>query len=163
MSRLMMSLVILVIAACGGNAVRSTPSPSPDPDPAPDADPPRAVVIAVTVRGIAGTEGTIRMALFASDDGFPGERDRAVQSGAWPIDADTLEALFDDVPPGRYAVSVIHDENDDGKMATDFMGRPKEGYGFSRDARGRFGPPGFDSAAFDATGDTTRVEIHLQY
>ena len=110
-----------------------------------------------------GTDGRIRMALFASAEGFPGQPDRAVRRNERAIAADTVQALFAGVPAGRYAISVLHDEDNDGKMKQDFMGRPKEGYGFSRDARGRFGPPGFDSAAFDAGTDTTRVVIHLEY
>jgi len=133
--------------------MRSTPAPAPG----------TSVVIEVTVKGVTSTEGRIRMALFASEDGFPGEPERALRRNQRPIGADTVRAFFIDVPEGRYAVSVLHDEDDDGKMKQDFMGRPKEGYGFSRDARGRLGPPGFDSAAFDALGDTTRIVIEMEY
>jgi uncharacterized protein (DUF2141 family) len=151
--KLILPLVAVAVTACGGKSVRSNPAPPSD----------RSVVIAVTVRGIEGATGTIRIALFASEAGFPDRPDLALRRGAWPASADTLATFFEGVPAGRYAVSVLHDADDDGEMATDFMGRPKEGYGFSRDARGRFGPPGFESAAFEADTDTCRVVIHLEY
>jgi uncharacterized protein (DUF2141 family) len=61
-------------------------------------------------------------------------------------------------PPS--ALSVFHDANNDGKLGANPAGVPIEPYGFSRDARGRFGPPEFDAAAIDVQGDQ-RVTIHL--
>jgi uncharacterized protein (DUF2141 family) len=153
LAKLLLPLIAVALGACGKDAVRSSSSPSSG----------ASVVIAVTVRGAASTEGRIRMALFASEDGFPGEPEQALRQIQRWIAADTVHAVFENVPEGRYAISVLHDADDDGEMKQDFMGRPKEGYGFSRDARGRFGPPGFDSAAFDAAGDTTHVLIELEY
>ncbi len=43
---------------------------------------------------------------------------------------------FEDIPPGRYALAVIHDENMNGKLDANWLGVPKEGYGFSNDAKG---------------------------
>ena len=40
---------------------------------------------------------------------------------------------FLDIAPGTYALAVIHDKNMDGKLATNFLGVPTEGYGFSYD------------------------------
>ena len=69
--------------------------------------------------------------------------------------------LFANLPPGRYAVSVFHDENGNGKLDANVVGIPTERYGFSRDARGKMGPPGFADAAIDLGADTT-ITIQLQ-
>jgi uncharacterized protein (DUF2141 family) len=79
------------------------------------------------------------------------------------ITDDRVSFTITEIPVGRYAISVLHDENDNDKMETDLIGRPKEGYGFSRNARGKFGPPGFDDAAFDVATEPVEIHIDLIY
>jgi len=57
--------------------------------------------------------------------------------------------------PGKYAFKYFHDENNDEKINTNFMGIPKEGYGFSNNAKGTFGPPSFDKMLFEITKSDT--------
>lgn len=71
--------------------------------------------------------------------------------------------VFKDVAPGRYAVQVIHDENASGKLDSNAIGLPKEGYGFSNNPRSLFGPPRFDAAAISVTGDDVETRIDLRY
>jgi len=60
-------------------------------------------------------------------------------------------------------VAAFHDEDGDRKLRT-VLGIPREGYGFSNDARpGTFGPPKFAAAAFDFDGTTTRVTVRIHY
>jgi uncharacterized protein (DUF2141 family) len=70
---------------------------------------------------------------------------------------------FQGIAPGRYAVSVFHDENSNGKMDTNFIGIPKEGVGASNDAKGRFGPPKFEAAAFQYSGGRLELKVRLEY
>jgi uncharacterized protein (DUF2141 family) len=69
--------------------------------------------------------------------------------------------VYRNLQPGRYALSVFHDENGNGKLDTNIAGIPVEHYGFSRDAAGRMGPPSFADAALDLNADTT-ITIHLR-
>jgi len=55
--------------------------------------------------------------------------------------------------PGRYAVRYYHDENMNGKMETNLVGKPTEGYGFSNNVTGKFGPPPFQKWLFDISSD----------
>ncbi|MDR1437149.1 MAG: DUF2141 domain-containing protein, partial [Candidatus Symbiothrix sp.] len=57
-----------------------------------------------------------------------------------------------------YAVSIFHDENDNGKLDTGVFGIPKERTGNSNNARGSYGPPKFDDCKFTVSGDT---EIYI--
>ena len=41
------------------------------------------------------------------------------------------------------------------------IGIPKENYGFSRDARGKFGPPDFDDAAIEVKDEVTVAMVRL--
>jgi len=63
--------------------------------------------------------------------------------------------VITELKPGKYAFKYFHDENNDEKINTNFMGIPKEGYGFSNNAKGTFGPPSFDKMLFEITGSDT--------
>ena len=71
--------------------------------------------------------------------------------------------VFAQLHPGRYAVIVIHDENDNGRLDENIIGVPTEGYGFSNDARGFLSAPSFDAAAVTIDGEDRNVVISLQY
>lgn len=62
---------------------------------------------------------------------------------------------FSNLTPGKYAVRYYHDENMNGKMETNLVGKPTEGYGFSNNVTGKFGPPPFEKWLFDIKADTT--------
>ena len=59
---------------------------------------------------------------------------------------------FEDIPPGTYALAVIHDENVNGILDTHWLGVPAEGYGFSSDAKALLGAPSFSAASFQFDG-----------
>jgi uncharacterized protein (DUF2141 family) len=67
----------------------------------------------------------------------------------------TCILVFKDLSPGMYAIQFIHDENGNDELDTNFLGIPKEGFGFSNDAFGRFGPKDFEEWLFPVVGDTT--------
>lgn len=66
------------------------------------------------------------------------------------------------LPPGKYAIRVFQDLNDNGKVDTNLLGVPTEPFGFSNDAIGTLGPPSFGAAAV-TLGDTgASVKINLR-
>ena len=75
-----------------------------------------------------------------------------------PVTTTTLT----DLEPGRYVVAVFQDTDGNGRLSTWPVGLPKEAYGFSRNARGRFGPPSFEAAAFDLPATGARQSITLR-
>lgn len=68
-----------------------------------------------------------------------------------------------DLPPGRYAIQAYLDENDNREVDQNFLGVPKEGVGFSRDAPFGLGPPSFRRAAFDHGDTADTVTLKLRY
>lgn len=65
--------------------------------------------------------------------------------------------VLKNLKPGKYAFKYFHDENDDEKLNTNIVGMPKEGFGFSNNAKGTFGIPSFDKMIFEVTkSDTLR-------
>ena len=63
----------------------------------------------------------------------------------------------DSLKPGRYSFKYFHDENNNKKIDTYWIGAPKEGVGFSNNAKGKFGPPQFEDTIFELKNDTTIV------
>jgi uncharacterized protein (DUF2141 family) len=66
-----------------------------------------------------------------------------------------------DVPKGTWAVLAYQDANENGELDRNLLGIPKENYGFSRDAAGKFGPPGFDDAAIEVKDELTVAAVKL--
>ncbi|WP_338466923.1 DUF2141 domain-containing protein [Novosphingobium sp. ZN18A2] len=118
--------------------------------------------VSVTVEGLRSARGQVLACLTANPRDFPDcNKDPAARHLS--IAAAPGETLvFRDVPPGRYALSMFHDENGNGKLDKLLM-MPKEGFGFSRDAPVRFGPPSFKAAAFDVSKVDVRTQIRMRY
>ncbi|WP_096461756.1 DUF2141 domain-containing protein [Sulfurifustis variabilis] len=131
-------------------AVASTPSLCPG--------------IHVQVLGIRSSAGTVACALFESPDGFPTEFLRsATNVMVIKIRNEQARCTFEDIPPGSYAIAAIHDENMNGELDTNWLGVPKEGYGFSNDAKASFGAPSFSAASFLYDGRDLGLTIRLHY
>jgi uncharacterized protein (DUF2141 family) len=91
--------------------------------------------------------------------GFPGPSP-LVNRDVSPAAPETI--LSFDLVPGAYAVAVHHDANSNGRLDTNFLGIPKEGYGVSNDARPKLRAPRFDEARLTITRDTT-VTVRVAY
>lgn len=102
--------------------------------------------------------GTVEISLFNSAENFL--KQPYLQTSG-PINEDGgYTARFGKVPPGEYAVVVVHDENDNGKLDAGFLGFGGEGYAFSNDVKPLFGRPGFEEVKFGVNA-RTQLEIRL--
>jgi uncharacterized protein (DUF2141 family) len=129
----------------------------------PAAAGPPAGSIVVTMSGFRNDRGMLRISLFASKKGYPGEHTRAVRTGSDRIKGTTATFRFEGVPHGTYAIAVLHDENGNGKMDTNAIGIPREGGGASNDAKARFGPPKFDEAKFVLRDARLDLRLKIRY
>lgn len=120
--------------------------------------------IHVEILNIRSSTGTVACALFESRAGFPAEfLSSATNVMVIKVRKTRARCTFEDIPPGTYAIGVIHDENMNGKLDMNRLGIPTEGYGFSNDARKLFGPPSFSAASFPYDGRTLDLTISLRY
>jgi len=141
-------LAALVFATLSAVAFAQTPCPG----------------IHVKILNIRNSTGTVACALFESPDGFPIEYLRsATNIMVIKIRKTQARCDFEDIPPGTYALAVIHDENMDGKLDTNWLGVPTEGYGFSNDAKASLGAPSFSAASFPYDGRNLDLTISLEY
>jgi uncharacterized protein (DUF2141 family) len=125
--------------------------------------PPGAGRVEVTVTGFTNERGKALVALFLSARGWPGDQGLAFARAVVEIREGRAVAAFEGVPAGPFALSVFHDVDEDRVLDTGVFGIPSEDYGFSRGARNRFGPPGFEAARLDlAAGETMPVAVQVE-
>ena len=117
--------------------------------------------IIVTIVGFESDAGQVRVARWDSAEVFPTSENYVVAVSV-DIEGGTARLEFADIASGDYALSVFHDENDNGELDSGFMGRPKEPIGASNDARGRFGPPKYKDARFEVDQAFVELTINLQ-
>jgi uncharacterized protein (DUF2141 family) len=115
----------------------------------PAAKPQPAGKLSITVTGVRNGDGVVRCALFNSPAAFPkiGQEWRGVIA---PIRGGAATCVFTGVPAGTYAVAFFHAEHNETQLTTGMFGKPTQGYGFSNNAAGSFGPPNFSAAAAEA-------------
>jgi len=120
--------------------------------------------IHVKILNIKNSTGTAACALFESPEGFPSEYLRSA-TNVMVIKIRKAQARcdFENIPPGTYAMAVIHDENMNGKLDTNWLGIPTEGYGFSNNAKGVLGAPSFSDASFKYDGRNVDLTMSLHY
>ncbi len=114
----------------------------------------------LTITNIGSSEGVVQVLIFNQADGFPETPSKAFKALELPIQQNKAVAEIE-IPEGKYAISAFHDHNEDGKMRTGMFGIPKDAYGFSNNAKGIFGPPAFEKAAFYLEKGGIDLEIRL--
>ena len=116
--------------------------------------------LAVHLTGIPSVQGTVFIELYDRDTYF--DYSRVPNEQVVTVTANEMTVTLEHVPAGRYIVVGSHDANGNNELDTGFLGIPTETYGFSRGARGAFGPPDFEAGAFDFDGTTATVDVLLR-
>ena len=119
--------------------------------------------VVVTVVDLRSAEGTVLACLTPSGGAFPDCGQDSVSQRRIVRANTRVTIVFNDVAPGEYAISLLHDENGNGKVDKALF-MPTEGFGFSRDAKLRLGPPRFSAAAFHVDSDAPVYQtIRMRY
>jgi len=119
--------------------------------------------VQITVTGLRSHDGVVRACMTDDSQHFPRCRDDADSHRVVVRADEPLMLDFGQVAPGRYAIALLHDENGNGTADRAAFMIPREGYGFSRDARVRMGPPSFEAAAFEVGPAPVRQTIRMRY
>lgn len=102
--------------------------------------------ITIEIKNVSPVSGHLMIGLYDSNNSF---LKTEFKSKSISVDSNIIVVEFDSIPNGLYAISTFHDANDNGKMDKYFFGLPKEGYAFSNNAKGMFGPASFEDASFE--------------
>lgn len=128
------------------------------------AAPAFAAGLFVEVAGIRSDEGRVYVAIHVEKEGVEFPDAAGMVAGGWTLAREgSFQIEFAGLPPGRYAVNSMHDENGNEELDTNLLGIPVEGYGFANDATGIFGPPGFDASSLELTDAGAAITINLGY
>lgn len=103
--------------------------------------------LTVKVSGGIPEKGQAILSIFSSPDTYLKIPNISLTKS---IDENGQVTFFvDELVPGMYSVSVIYDEDNNGKLNTGFLGIPSELVGFSNNAKSMFGPPTFNETSFN--------------
>jgi uncharacterized protein (DUF2141 family) len=119
----------------------------------------------IHVDGLRNSTGDVGTTIFASPDGWPEDNNKAFRHGPTPIAPGQRQvtAVWANLPPGDYGVAAIHDENQNHKLDKNFIGIPKEGFGFANNPHVGLSAPRFNEALVRLTCPATEITIHMQY
>lgn len=124
---------------------------------------PADATIIIEVSGLKNSKGSVLVSLYDNAEHFPGEGSKAKGKAKAVIINGKATVTFKNMPRGKYAAAILHDENNNLKMDFNLVGMPKEGYGFSNNAKGTFGPPSFEKAALVIDAPVQKIAIKATY
>ena len=141
--RILINLVALIVLASftGGNYTNSD-------------------TLTIHIKNVKNERGNLIIAIFDNEEEFLQKPYMTVRTSAVSPE---LEVNFENLKYGVYAISIIHDENSNDKLDTNLFGVPKEGFGFSNDVMGSFGPPPFEKSKLTWSGNSDPISIKLRY
>ena len=125
----------------------------------------RSAILKVRIDGLRSTRGKILAYVWNQGDGFPSEKQKTLTIAEVAIRGGQAEVDVE-VPASekRLAISVMHDENGNGKMDSNFLGIPLEGYATSNNVpHSMIGPPRFKDAEFEMRASAADVHIKMLY
>ena len=112
------------------------------------------------VTNFKDNKGTVRIALARSKAELDFVK-KPYKLAETKINDKQAKWVFHDLPYGEYAIKLYHDENGNKVFDTNFLGIPEEGYGFSNNAKGHFGPPDYKQVKFSINKITTDMTIKI--
>ncbi|MBI3218203.1 MAG: DUF2141 domain-containing protein [Bacteroidetes bacterium] len=115
--------------------------------------------LTIQITNVKDAEGHVRIAIYNSEKDYM-KKSFMVKSAK--AAKGTVEVVVENLPAGIYGISVMHDANSNEKMDSNLIGMPKEGFGFSNNAKGSFGPPGFEKTKMDFN-TSKEISIALTY
>lgn len=103
--------------------------------------------------------GNILIAIYNTEESFPSEK---LAYKTLEVPAREPSTVLRGIPEGEYALALIHDQNENGKLDTNFLGIPSEGFAFSNNPTIFFGPPSFSKAKFSVNKKKSVVKIEFK-
>ena len=116
-----------------------------------------AADLTVNISDINQGKGHVMVGLYSGPEAF--NQSKTSFGSRVKADSEQEQVIFKDLPAGEYAIKIYQDENSNQKLDFNFIGIPKEGYGFSNNV-GRFGSPNYQEAKF-IVEEKTEIQIEL--
>ncbi len=110
----------------------------------------------VTVNNFEKTKGTLIVSLYNQEEGYL-QTDKQLKTLSVKVTKNTEAVVFENLPKGDYAIALYHDKNNDGECNCNFLGIPKEGFGFSKNIKPVLSAPTFDDCKIELNKDKTII------
>lgn len=118
--------------------------------------------VTIEITNIRHPKGTLRLGVFRAGNTFGSTYTKPDFGQMVAVTGKGATRTVMSLPPGRYALALYHDMNDNWKLDKNFVGYPKEPYGFSNNYHPIFSGPGFEDCAFEVkTNETSYLKIKL--
>ncbi|MTI20028.1 DUF2141 domain-containing protein, partial [Fulvivirga sp. RKSG066] len=114
----------------------------------------------IVVENIKKPEGELVVAIFDCEENY---LKKEVALHKIKVKGDLKQHLTLKLRKGVYAVAIFQDTNNNGELDKNFIGLPKEGFGFSNKSLGTFGPPSFEETKFSLAEGGAQVKVELKY
>jgi uncharacterized protein (DUF2141 family) len=121
----------------------------------------QSINIVVSLSNVSSNNGSVKVYFFTDADAFPTKINQAVKVVSVKALKGTTQIPVEGLASGNYALAIHHDENNDGKINTNFIGIPKEPMGVSNGAVGKMGPPKYKDAVISLRKNGGVVNIKL--
>ncbi|MBP1627088.1 MAG: hypothetical protein H6Q00_1563 [Holophagaceae bacterium] len=119
--------------------------------------------VTIQIKGLKSSKGQVIVGYWTQGGGFPDKMEKVAAKQVASISGNTATVVFKNVAPGVCAFNLTHDENGNGKMDTNFMGIPKEGFGCTNDPRPKMRAPKFDEAKVTVPAAGATYVINAAY
>jgi uncharacterized protein (DUF2141 family) len=147
------SVLLSALCGCGASTKKPTLSVLPGPYGS----------LTVEVYGFRTLQGDLLLSLFQKGSGFPGDSAVALVNLSAPVESGQVQLLLPPLPYGIYSYSLLHDENRNAKMDKSLLGTAREGYAFSNDPEGHYGPPEEAKAQFEIGPEPQHHRLRIHY
>ena len=117
----------------------------------------------VHVDALRNSDGMVNALVFNDQAGYPSDVSRALRHASSPITDGAVEFEFQDLPAGQFVVTIVHDENNNGKLDRHWYGKPVEGVGVSNNVHSVFGPPDYEKCLVPVTSGVKQIDIAVVY
>lgn len=160
------SLLIFLVASPALLSQQTPAAPAPALATSPASASPGCNLV-IHVDHLRNSRGKVGTAIYNSPGGWPENTEKALRHGPTDIVSTpaglTSTKVWENLPPGDYAVVAIHDENSNHKLDKNFFGIPTEGFGFANNPHVGLTAPAFRSAIVHLACPATETTIHIQY
>ncbi len=127
-----------------------------------DKDKNAVTTLTIEFNDIRNANGVIHVFLYSYENQYPDNPYLHFEVTKNTLKSGQLLFSIPDLPPGKYAVSVIDDENYNKDLDL-FLGIPTEGYGFSNNVKPFLSMPDYTDLLFDLNNSTNTLKLNLQY
>lgn len=118
----------------------------------------QAADLTLKLSNVVGSEGTVRIAVYANEADYRKKSVRAIKQAA---SGPRMTIVVKDLPEGEYAVTLFQDLDGNEKLDTNLLGIPKEPWGASLQGKSVIGAPGWNDARFKLPAGGLALDIGL--